>query len=161
MSWYTMATSDDSGSTSKFEPQQEELTEIWDTINQLDEQADNEAVDQLLEILVHLMDENHRHRQRITRLEDRLKQVERHVGVTQEDELTVDSPHFDRRDESVLAVLAEDNPDTVSPSRLQTIYRKTTDIRNKATLRERIKDLVNHGPLEQVSNSNRFKYVGE
>lgn len=156
-----MATSDESGSTSKFEPKQEELTEIWDTINQLDEQADNEAVDQLLDILVHLMDENHRHRQRTSRLEDRLKQVERHVGVTQEDELTVDSPHFDRRDESVLAVLAEENPDTVSLQRIQTLYRKTTDVRNKETLRERVRDLVTHGPLQETSKLNTYEYVGE
>lgn len=156
-----MATSDESGSTPKFEPEHEKLAEIWDTIKRLDDQADNEAVDQLVDVLIHLMDENHRHRQRISRLEDRLKQVERHVGVTQEDELTVDSPHFDRRDESVLAVLAEDNPDTVSLQRLQTLYRRTTDVRNKETLRERVRDLVTHGPLQETGKLNTYEYVSE
>lgn len=156
-----MAASDSDQTPTQVEQDHEKLAEVWDTINRLGDQADNEAVEDLLEILMHLLDENERQYREIRRLNDRLKQVERHVGVTQEDTITVESPHFDSRDESVLAVLAKNNPDKVSLTRLQKLYRRTTDVRNQETLRDRIKDLVEYGPLEKTDTHSVFKYVDE
>lgn len=156
-----MATSDSDHSPAGIEQDHEKLAEIWDTINRLGDQADNEAVEDLLEILMHLLDENERKYREIRRLNDRLKQVERHVGVSGEDEITVETASFDKRDKAVLEVLAERNPDTVHLNEIQKIYRKKTDVRRQDTLRGRVNDLIDEGPFEDTDKLQKWRYVGE
>jgi len=59
-----------------------------------------------------------------------------------------------------LEVLAERNPDCISTSSLQTIYRKVTDVRQGETLKERIRDLTEYGPFEYDGAAN-WKYLAD
>lgn len=133
---------------------------LYEEIDELRADASNDQVDDLLDVIEKLAADRDRLAKRCERLEDRLTQVERHVGVVDEDEISATSPRFDKRDRRVLSALAERNPDEVSLKDLQRFYRRTTDIRNSKTLSDRIRVLVEDGPFEETDQMREWRYVG-
>jgi len=127
-------------------------------LENLRDSAPDDEVEQLIDIL-------ERERRRRRDLEDTVDQLRREinrlrnsVGLSRDEE--IDDPHFDHRDQAVLEVLAERNPDCISTSSLQTIYRKVTDVRQGETLKERIRDLTEYGPFEYDGAAN-WKYLAD
>lgn len=99
-------------------------------------------------------------------LRERVDRLEREVATLraqiEEDADTASSTlppgASDYRDARVLEALAPG--DTVGPGTLQDLYRDRTDVRDRETLRERIKSLVERGPFEHASR-RRWRYVPE
>ena len=96
-------------------------------------------------------------REEVSSLRERVAELEDLVA-----ELTDDAPstagYGDSRDQAVIAVL---NPgERVPLKRLQALYRRETDIRNGATLKERVKALTQDGPFERVA-TQAWRYTGD
>jgi hypothetical protein len=66
---------------------------------------------------------------------------------------------FDWRDEAVLELFEEHDPDVVSLNDLRTAYRKVTDVRAGETLRERTRHLTKDGPFEYEGRQS-WRYTG-
>lgn len=88
-------------------------------------------------------------RERVAELEARLDERPDHhetmAGVS------------DQRDAAVVDAL--ETGDVVGPRRLQRLYNRHTDVQNKTTLRNRIKNLTTDGPFEHVAHS-QWRYTG-
>lgn len=88
-------------------------------------------------------------RERVAYLEARLQARPEHDA---------DRPGIsDHRDRSVVAAL--DEGQVVGAKQLRALYRRETDVRANATLRNRVKDLVTDGPFERV-DGRRWRYTG-
>lgn len=74
--------------------------------------------------------------------------------------LTDDSPNWDHRDREVLDVLRRENPDTVTLTEFQRLYRQCTDICRKDTLKDRIRFLTTYGPFER-ERGQTWRYLGD
>lgn len=69
-------------------------------------------------------------------------------------------PAFDHRDQAVLDILEQKNPDRVSLQQLRSLYRKATDVRQSETLKERIRFLTTEGPFEHAGGQT-WTYSGD
>lgn len=118
-------------------------------ISELQAEAPNEQVEQLLLVIEELGKRTSRLEERNERLNRRIRSLEKFTGL--HDEIDVESimaPKFDHRDKAVLQSLKGRNPEQVTLRDLQDLYKKRTDVRGQDTLRERVKLLIEHGPFE-------------
>lgn len=114
--------------------------QLAERINSLRDDVENDQVDELLDIL--------------EEIDDRLTHVEDFTGAgTDESVEDLMSPNFDYRDAAVLRVVQARNPKQLSVAQIQEIYIQRTDVREKTTLRKRVKELVDRGPFENAGGT--------
>lgn len=91
-------------------------------------------------------------------LEERLSRVEEALGIDDAAD-AIGQQQFDERDARVLRVLKECEPETVTVAKLHELYKRKTDIRQKETLRDRTRTLVEQGPFEKEAYQ-KYRYTG-
>ncbi|ELY86451.1 hypothetical protein [Natrialba taiwanensis] len=122
--------------------------DISEAIDDLENTAPNEQVEALAELLRQMDIELKRLEARNRQLTSRLKKVEAVNGLTGIELTFSDTSTLDHRDEKVVKAIVADELETVTLADLQELYRNHTDIRDRETLRSRIKDLTRRGPFE-------------
>lgn len=128
--------------------------EIHEEIEALREEAPNEQVEQLLDVIESVYIEAKHADSKADNLNRRVRHLQEYTGATlSEDAEPMMSPEFDHRDEAVLKTLVARNPETVGVKKLQKIYKRRTDVRDKETLRDRVKELTTQGPFEYEGSS--------
>lgn len=134
--------------------------EIDETLEELEAAANDDHVTALLDIIRHQNREIRRLRAADRRHDDRLIRVEANIGLEADDRFSDQlDARFDHRDREVLAAIADDEPETISLRRFQSLYRKLTDVRNPNTMEDRIRHLTNEGPFEFKRNQT-WEYTG-
>lgn len=115
---------------------------VEETLKQLRDEAPNQQVEDLLDVVQHM-------HTRINRLE----------SMADPDFDKPLSYEFDAYDEPVMHALSESDPDTVTMDEFKTLYRRHTDIKNDETIRSRVKSLVKIGPFEN-ERPGRWRFLG-
>lgn len=96
--------------------------------------------------------------ERWAELDRRLSRVEEALGIDDAAE-AVAQQHFDERDARVLQTLKQCDPEIVTVAKLHKLYKRKTDIRQKETLRDRTRTLLEHGPFEKEAYQ-KYRYTG-
>lgn len=136
---------------------------IDDMLDDLSEAAANDDVERLVRIIRDLHRRNGALETQLSDLRDEYEELYDRVGeleaVAAATEVDVGGPYFDRRDRDVLGVLLQQRPERVTSKDLQNLYKKHTDIRQKETLKERVKNLVKRGPFDKIDHAE-WRYRG-
>lgn len=128
--------------------------QLADRISSLRDDVENDQVDELLDILEEIRRETTTTRETVHEIDARLTHVEDFTGAGSDESVEdLMSPNFDYRDAAVLRVIQARNPEQLSVAQIQEIYIQRTDVREKTTLRKRIKELVDRGPFENAGGT--------
>ncbi|PCR88670.1 hypothetical protein CP557_21820 [Natrinema ejinorense] len=138
------------GKSERYQRVDDRQSEISSAIADLEAEAANEQVEQLVAVLDSMSMELRRLEARNRKLTRKLADLDRRVpdgGIKADSSTGGTSP----RDQAVLDVLAERGPCKIEVSELKQLYRRHTDIKNSRTLDDRVKHLTRDGPFEFVS----------
>lgn len=136
---------DDSGGrdrSSRIEQVDRKQDEMFERINDLREDAANEQVETLAELLQVMASELCRLEARNRQLTSRLETVETVNGLAGDEIDLSDVSALDHRDKKVVKAIVTDGRELVSLEDLRKLYRGHTDVRSKETLRKRTKALT-------------------
>lgn len=132
-------------------------------IDTIHEDAPNEQVEQLADLLSTMHSELCRLEAKNRQLETRLEKLETVNGLDGEESTLSEVSRLDHRDEKVVKAIVADGRERVSLKELRELYRNHTDIRAEETLRERTRDLTKRGPFEHEQrglNSSVWRFTG-